>query len=291
MTSNRDQFIGLKDGRKLAYTEYGDPQGKPTFYFHGHPGSRLDLALFDQAILQNSGLRIIAIDRPGIGLSDFQPGRKLIDWPADVTEFMDGMGLDRVSVIGMSGGGPFAAVCAHHLPDRLHAAVILSGLGRFDLPGATNGIGSGLQYFRMARYLPVLARFQMFMMGYGVKSGPDQMLKQVTAEMPPADREMFGVKAFSDAFLATTAESLRQGAGKLAWEGGFYFRPWGFDLKEIRIPVYLWHGEADRDAPVAMGRQVAAAIPGCQATFIPDEGHFSMAAHHLAEILNPLTAC
>ena len=288
MSMTADKFISLRDGRKLAYAEYGTPDGKAVLYFHGHPGSRLDLAMFGQTVLDGSGLRLLAIDRPGIGLSDFKPGRKLLDWPADVREFADALGLEKFSVMGMSGGGPFAAACAYALPERINAAAIISGLGRFDLPGATDQMGSGLQYFRMAHNFPLLARFQMFMMSYGIKSGPEKMLAQIQAELPPADQREFQKAGFTKPFLTTMAESLRQGAGKLVLEGGYYMKAWGFALEEIHLPVYLWHGEADRDAPVAMGRHTAAAIPGCQAVFMPGEGHFSLARNCMAEILNIL---
>ncbi len=291
MSTTQEQFVSLKDGRKLAYAEFGNPAGRPVLYFHGHPGSRLDLAMFDQNVLAQSGLRLLAIDRPGIGLSDFKPGRKLLDWPADVREFADAQGLEKFSVTGMSGGGPFVAACAYALPERLKAAVIISSLGRFDLPGATGGMGSGLQYFRMARRFPLLARFQMQMMAFGIKSGPQKMLAQIQSELPPADQNEFQQPGFAESFMATVAESLRQGPAKLVWEGGFYLQPWGFPLEEIRLPVYLWHGEADRDAPVAMGRHLAAAIPGCQAVFIPGEGHFSLARHCMPEILKALANC
>ncbi|MDR3576984.1 MAG: alpha/beta hydrolase [Anaerolineaceae bacterium] len=289
MAMTAEKFVSLSDGRKLAYVEYGNPDGKPLLYFHGHPGSRLDLSMFDETVLEGSGLRLLSIDRPGIGLSDFQPGRKLMDWPADVCEFGDALDLGKFSVMGMSGGGPFAAACAYAIPERLHAAAIISGLGRFDLPCATENMGSGLQYFKMAAGFPLLARLQMAMMAYGIKSSPEKMLAQIQSELPEVDKREFKKPGFAKTFMATTAESLRQGADKLVLEGGFYLRPWGFPLEGIRLPVYLWHGEADRDAPLAMGRHAAAAIPGCKATFLPGEGHFSLAIHHMGEILHTLS--
>jgi pimeloyl-ACP methyl ester carboxylesterase len=65
-------------------------------------------------------------------------------------------------------------------------------------------------------------------------------------------------------------------------------RPWDFRLEEISMPVHLWHGEADRNAPVAMGRFVAQSIPDCHAHFYPNEGHLSLLNHYFEEVLQVL---
>ena len=84
--------IKLKDGRMLAYVEYGAPEGKPVVYFHGFPGTRLDWPLVDvDDSATELKARIIAVDRPGTGLSDFKPDRKILDWPDDVTELADAL--------------------------------------------------------------------------------------------------------------------------------------------------------------------------------------------------------
>ncbi len=87
------------DGRQLGYAQYGQPDGAPIVYFHGHPGSRLEARLAHEAAA-GSGFRVIALDRPGYGLSDFQPGRAIADWPADVAEAADALGIGRFSVAG-----------------------------------------------------------------------------------------------------------------------------------------------------------------------------------------------
>src|SRR5512140_2188131 len=107
MTAQTEQNITLPDGRKLAYAEYGDPDGKPVIYCHGNPGSRLDPKMLDLQLLRKFHVRIIAPDRPGMGGSDFLPGRKISDWPADVTALADGLHLDRFAILGISGGGPY----------------------------------------------------------------------------------------------------------------------------------------------------------------------------------------
>ena len=109
-----DQTILLQDGRRLGYDEYGPPDGKPLFYFHGTPSSRKDWpALGNQGLPEKLGVRVIVADRPGMGLSDFQPERRIADWPADVVALADTLELERFSVLGYSGGGPYAVACAH----------------------------------------------------------------------------------------------------------------------------------------------------------------------------------
>src|SRR6476646_8243913 len=103
-----NQTFRLRDARRIGFAEYGPSEGEPMFYFHGWPSSRLEVKLVEE-IFYEAGARIIAIDRPGYGLSDFQANRKLTDWPNDVAELADHLGLETFGIIGTSGGGPYAA--------------------------------------------------------------------------------------------------------------------------------------------------------------------------------------
>ncbi|MBU1879209.1 MAG: alpha/beta hydrolase, partial [Chloroflexi bacterium] len=123
-----DDCILLPDGRRLSYAEYGDPAGAPVFLFRGTPSSRLACHP-DDTIATDLGARVIVTERPGFGRSDFQPGRTLLDWPADVVALADALGLDRFAIVGTSGGGPHAAACAYRIPQRLTLAAIVSGVG------------------------------------------------------------------------------------------------------------------------------------------------------------------
>jgi dipeptidyl aminopeptidase/acylaminoacyl peptidase len=107
--SSAGKTIQLSDGRTLAYLESGDPEGRPLFYFHGGPGSRLEGLLFDD-LNQQLGIRMITPDRPGYGLSDFQEARTYLDWPDDVRQLADQLDIERFAVLGWSSGGPHAAV-------------------------------------------------------------------------------------------------------------------------------------------------------------------------------------
>ena len=118
----------LKDGRQLCYTELGNPDSKPLFHFHGWPGSCLE-AKFGEILIPLSDVRIISINRPGIGLSDRKEGRKLLEWPDDVVELADYLDLDNFSIIGMSAGASSALACAYKIPERVNSVGIVSALG------------------------------------------------------------------------------------------------------------------------------------------------------------------
>ena len=135
-TENNSLSLELKDGRQLAFAEYGDPDGQPIFYFHGLPGSRLEAGHLHEIAVANN-FRLIGLDRPGMGLSSIEPKRSLLSWVADVEAFADSMGIDKFSIIGHSGGAPFVAACAYIMPQRLNGAAIVSGMAPFENPEAT----------------------------------------------------------------------------------------------------------------------------------------------------------
>jgi pimeloyl-ACP methyl ester carboxylesterase len=90
-------------------------------YFHGHPGSRLEARFLAKAA-DRAGVRLVGVDRPGMGLSTYQSRRRVMDWPGDVAQLADHLKLGRFAVVGFSGGGLYSLACAYGLPgsgDRL----------------------------------------------------------------------------------------------------------------------------------------------------------------------------
>jgi pimeloyl-ACP methyl ester carboxylesterase len=272
--------IGLRDGRRLGYAQWGDPSGQPLLYCHGWPSSRAEGRLADQAA-KASGVQVIAPDRPGMGLSDFQPRRAFVDWPDDVSQLAAVLGLDRFAVLGISGGSPYAAVCAWKLPQRLTGVGIVSGIGPFDVAGATTGMSrQNRLLFRVVGRLPVLPGALMAATAVPATRRPDRVLDR--AAVAAVDRAAW--QQVREVFSASLAEAFRGGGRGPAWELRLYARPWGFRLADIQLPVHLWHGEQDANAPVAMGRHLAVAIPDCRASFYPGEGHLQF-VDRLPEIL------
>lgn len=267
-----DNVLRLSDGRLLGYAEFGDPGGKPVMFFHGFPGSRVEGALGHDAA-ERAGVRLICIDRPGMGLSTFQPGRRMVDWPADVAALADALGIGRFAVGGVSGGGPYAAVCALRLADRLTGAAIISGVAPFNIPGAMDGINRmNRVLFFLGRRAPWLARVPMLLMARVARS-PDRAIDLMLRTVPAPDRAILQRPAVRTAAAADLAEPYRGGTRGPAWELVLYSRAWGFRLEDIHMDVHLWQGEADTNVPPAMGRYQADVIPRCKATFYPGEGH------------------
>jgi pimeloyl-ACP methyl ester carboxylesterase len=261
--------VRLSDGRALGYAEYGDPAGTPVFYFHGTPGSRLEPTLIGDAA-ERQHVRLIAIDRPGFGLSDFLPKRRFADWPADVLQLADALGIGDFAVVGLSGGGPHAAACAAKIGRRLTATSIVSGAGPPDsaLEGR-RGIRRTLVRIAM-RVLPAMTRINVWVAEQGLRRLPAWMLWRFP------DPKVLSRGAVRKALRRDLIEAFRHGGRGVAHEYRLFSRDWQFRLEDIDAPVHVWHGENDHVVPVATGRYVAARIPNCRATYVPGGGHLML---------------
>ena len=268
-----DGTLNLADGRALGFAQYGRLDGEPLFYFHGHPGSRLE-ARFGSAAAAEAGFRVIALDRPGYGLSDFQPARTLTDWPDDVAEAADLLGIGRFSVAGTSGGGPYALACAWAMPARVTRAAVVSGVGPYEVRGITRGMRwQNKLGFRLGARWPAVASVLAGSMHRGIIFSPQRTIDAVARAMSPADAEILRRPDVRDISLADIKEAFRQGSRGAAWDIVLLGRPWGFSLREIEPEVYLWQGEADTLVPPAMGRYQASQLPHCHFSLLPREGH------------------
>lgn len=273
MTAAEDGTLVLGDGRRLGYAQYGAADGEPVFYFHGHPGSRLE-ARFARQAAQAAGVRVIALDRPGYGLSDYKPGRAITDWPGDVAEAAGILHIGRFSVAGASGGGPYALACAWRLPDRVKAAAVISGVGPYQVPGITRGMRwQNRLGFRLGSRWPALARLLMRSMHRNIATRPRKTLDALARAMSPADAAIVRRPEVRDVLIADITEAFRGGSEGAAHDVVLLGRPWGFSLREIEPEVHLWQGEADTLVPPAMGRYQAEQIPHCHASMLPGEGH------------------
>ncbi|MEO7118964.1 MAG: alpha/beta hydrolase [Candidatus Limnocylindrales bacterium] len=273
LPATRHATIELRDGRTLAFDDIGGPAASPILYFHGFGSSRL-IRHPDDTIATRVGARVIAVDRPGIGHSSPRPERRLLDWPEDVRELVDALGLDRFAVLGWSGGGPYALACARALPDRVSVvglvsgAAPLAGVGRVDYLYRTHRAAA-----MAADSAPWIIRLAMWRWARAQQRDPERDLDQAVAKMVEADQALLADPTVRATMLANVEEMHRHGGRGIYDEALTMARPWGFRVSEVTTPVWLWHGEEDPSVPVAMGRYLAAQLPSCEANFYPGEGH------------------
>lgn len=289
--TTKTQHITLSDGRRLAYDAMGDQDGMPVFLFHGVPGSRLQRHPNAASVAERLGARVVAVDRPGYGLSDNQPGRTILHWPDDVAQLADALEIDRFAVIGVSGGGPFALACAHALPDRMTRLALVSSLAPIEAPGIRKSlVRSQRMQFTFANALPWVVRlmFRSYFRAAG-KMSPEDVRSKLRKDLPLAERPLLDVPGFIEMFVADAIEAGRGGANAVSMELTLLARPWGFHVEDVTVPTLLWQGMEDMNVSPAMGRHLADVIPDCQATFLPGEGHL-VGLTHWDKILQAVVA-
>jgi pimeloyl-ACP methyl ester carboxylesterase len=271
----------------MGYAEFGQAGGRPLVFCHGFPSSRLAGALVD-ADARALGVRVVVPDRPGHGLSDFKRRRRVAHWVADIASLADALGLDRFAMLGVSTGGPYAAACAALLPQRVSAAGIVSG---WALPNAPRTKpGARLPFVpALGRHVRLLRRFSLSRAAKGLAKDGFKFLDKGTRDAPPADRAVVADEALRRLLVDDMREAFRQGARGPARDARVVNRRWGFKLEEIRVPVWLWHGQEDRNVPPALARVLSERIPGSRTTFYRADGHMSTLVNHVGEMLEALT--
>lgn len=275
-------FLTLPEGRRLAYAEYGDPNGHPVLYFHGAPSSRLEPLLLGNEAISQRGLRVIAPDRPGVGQSDFQPNRGFSDWVNDVVFLADTLGLNKFSVLGASGGCGYIAACAEKIPERLHAAVIVSGAWRIDLNEDVPMMGR--IFWKLGKYFPALQQVMIKSMGQSLKGNPEKLLATLKQQFPPADYAVLEQPGRLKPFCDMTIEAMREGAKGTAYDVQRYSHDWDFSLDEIQMPLIVFHGEQDRNVPIAPVKRLVTSLPTAKFISYPNEGHFSLSINQFEAI-------
>jgi pimeloyl-ACP methyl ester carboxylesterase len=280
--------------RVLRVRDAGGPDGRAVLYFHGTPGSRLDLG-FGEDLASGRGVRLVSFDRPGYGGSTPAPFG-LASVAADAHAIADELGIDRFATLGFSGGGPFALATAAGRSDRVSRVGIASGAGPFQLvPGLLDRLDDTDS--RAVSLLPTdpAAAAAVFGEGFGplaelARDGDDAALvTSFEGLLSPRDSELLHDQRYIPFFARAVRESLRPGVSGAAWDNVSWIGPWGFDLGDVRCPVLLWYGDEDRMAPPSHGEWLTRHLPDAKLTVRAGIGHLGH-YEHLAEALDELTA-
>jgi len=234
----------------------------------------------DRETLHRLGILLVTIDRPGVGLSDPQPGRRLLDWPANVVAVADQLGLERFAVLGRSAGAAYAVACAYQLPDRVRSATLVSGVGPPTAEAEKLLAASGLcNLLRCLRAAPPIARPTLWLAVRAARPHVRAIFSRHVAKLPEADRVVLADPATYAMRLATLQESLAQAEVGIYHDALALTRPWGFEPGQVAIPVRIWHGDADTIVNVGFALQLSLAIPHSKMVLEAGAGHYLMFTH------------
>lgn len=280
-----DLQVTLPDATNVGYAEVGDPDGMPVLHLHGTPSSRLeasDSSLREAA--ENLGVRLIAPDRPGMGLSRFRRV-SIVGYAGLVRSFADALELDRFAITAISGGGKYACACAWRLPDRVTRVALVSSTCSFDLPGAKKVWSrEDRRAYTLANRAPWVLRLYFAKLRRSVNRDATALLS-LFPELGPADKEVLAREDFQQGMQRVMTEAFRQGGRGPAHDLMLEARPWGVPLDEIRVPVEIWHGDDDRIVSPEQSRILARVLPLSTTHFVPGEGHLSLFTKHATELV------
>jgi pimeloyl-ACP methyl ester carboxylesterase len=285
------QTITLPDGRQLGYLIVGE--GKPVFWFHGMPSSRVQ-ALCLEGTARTWRLQIIGVDRPGFGLSTYVPKRRFRDIAADISLLADHLHINQFALAGVSGGGPHVAACAALLRERTTKAVVLCGLS---LPLDTSGMHqTGRLMFGLTTVPIIGAWVQKIFRDTYLKRARDpnsEAGRRLAKDLPDDDARFYLSPSQSrDLLLRANIEAYHQGPDTtkaFIQEVKLWKKGWDVDLAQIPPGlVHIWHGTSDTSAPIRNAYKNAETIPGSHLKVFENEGHLFFMNHleELGELLS-----
>jgi len=286
VADTRTGVIRLRDGRALAYAEWGPIEGQPVLYFHGVPDGRFGWG--GGSACWEHGVRLIAIDRPGIGRSDPKPGRSVAGWPADVAELADGLDLDNFAVSGWSAGAAYALACAHQLQARIDAVALVGGAGRLDLPGFVEQMSTATAW-KLAARVPWVMTLAYGALAQLSSRSPGTGQRILSSGLSKVDRAVIGRPEVGRRWVAAYVEAARAGGRGLTEDMQTVLTPWGFDPTAIELPVHLVHGTQDTIAPPAHAEYWIANLQDARPVWVENAGHF-LIEDHVEEVLELLAA-
>jgi pimeloyl-ACP methyl ester carboxylesterase len=283
----------LVDDRTVRVRTAGDPDGFPVVYFHGTPGSRLDLGFADELVAA-AGVRLISFDRPGYGGSSPVPFG-LLRVADDVLRIADQIGVEQFAPLGLSGGGPFALATGLVAGARVARIGVASGAGPFqEVPGALEGL-SEIDAKAVALLPGSPTEAAVIFASYfeptleAIRQGDDAIRAHFEPVLSAHDKELFADPLLGGSLITSVREGLRHGAEGAAWDNAAWVGAWEIEPAAIRTPVLLWYGDEDLMATPAHAHWLDDHLPDARLVMRPGEGHFGI-LEHLPEMLSELIA-
>jgi pimeloyl-ACP methyl ester carboxylesterase len=267
----------LPNGRRLGFAEYGDPSGAVVLWCHGTPGARRQFPLLGRRAAEKLGLRVVVVERPGSGLSDPHPYDAMADWATDMAHVADALGADRLGVVGLSGGGPYALACGAVPPlaTRVAAVAVLGGIVPSVGPEATTGVIDDLA----RRFEPMLSQLRrpLAALSLGLMAPlipiSHYVMRAYSSIQPEGDQQVFADPEMEAVFVDDVVLVVRGRCQAVIDDVRLFGRDWGFRLADVRVPVRWWHGDADPLVPLAAAQAAVSHLPDAELILRPGESH------------------
>lgn len=269
--------VAVRGGRRLGFAEFGAAHGRPVVWMHGTPGARRQVPHEAREYALNNGLRIVGIDRPGIGSSTPHLADSVLDLTGDLELAFDCLGIDEFAAIGLSGGGPYTLALGVAFPERVRALGVLGGVAPTRGPDAVSGglvaLGSRLRPLISVGAVPLgmglTAAIRL------VKPVAPHALELYARLSPEGDRRLLGRPEFKAMFLDDLLNGSRKQLRAPMADVLLFTKHWGFDLAEVKVPVRWWHGDADHIVPFAHGVHAVERLPDAELITLPGESHLA----------------
>lgn len=283
--SNREQVrrptlegsVAVRDGRRLSFAEYGSHTGPAIVWMHGTPGARRQIPLDARAYAERNGLRIIGIDRPGIGSSTPHLYPNVLDWTGDLEVLLDSLGIDSVRLIGLSGGGPYVLAAGAALPDRVRGVGVLGGVAPTRGPDAADGgpiqLAVRLAPLLSAARVPLGVALTTAIRAVKPLAGAGLDLYAMV--QPAGDKNLLSRPEFKAMFIDDLLNGSRFQTSAPISDLVLFTRDWGFELADVQVPVRWWHGDADHIVPFRHGEHVVSLLPDAELYTMPGESHLA----------------
>jgi pimeloyl-ACP methyl ester carboxylesterase len=262
--------------RVLGFAEYGDADGRLVLWHHGTPGARRQIPLAARRAAERLGLRLVCVERPGVGDSTDHRYRCIRDWAQDAAAVADHLGHEDLAVVGLSGGGPYALACAHELPDRVAVVGLVGGVcpvvGANAAPGASV-VSLAARFRGVLDPLRLVLGTALWLVVQPLTPLAHPAYRLYSSRMPEGDRKVFADPDIEAMFIDDFVHASRSQFGAVVHDAALFGRPWGFDLADIETPVYWWHGDADNIVPLAHADHSVALLRSCELAVRPTESH------------------
>lgn len=267
--------VAVRDGRRLSFAEYGSRRGPAIVWMHGTPGARRQIPLDARAYAAERGLRIIGVDRPGIGSSTPHLYENVLEWTADLALLLDALAVEQVRLIGLSGGGPYVLAAGAAMPERVPGIGVLGGVAPTRGPDAIEGgkiqLAVRLAPLLSAARVPLGVALTGAIRTIRPLAGPG--LDLYAAVQPPGDRNLLGRPEIKAMFLDDLLNGSRFQISAPLADLILFTREWGFRLVDVAVPVRWWHGDDDHIVPFAHGEHVVGRLPDATLSVIDGESH------------------